>query len=83
MDAEKRDGLAWVLAKTGRFDPNVLLGHGDDNLRRWIAYIVGHGKDRFSDAEIEKLKTTDSEVYFAASVLWQILSSWVDNLGEY
>ena len=82
-DTEKRDGLAWVLAKAGRFDPNVLLGGGDDNLRRWIAYIVGQGKDRFSDEEIEKLRATDSEVYFAASVLWQILSSWVDNLGEY
>lgn len=80
---ENRDGLAWVLAKTGGFDPNMLLGDADDNLRRWIAYIVGQGKDRFSDEEIETIRTTDSEVYFAASVLWQILSSWVDTLGEY
>ncbi|GAI81302.1 unnamed protein product, partial [marine sediment metagenome] len=55
----------------------------DDDLRRWISYIIGYGRDKFLSTDIESICQADPEVYFAASVLWQILSSWVNELGEY
>jgi len=82
-DPLKRDGLSWVLARTGRFHPIQVLQGADDNLRRWLGYIVGHGKDHLDQSEVETIQQTDREVYFAASVLWQILASWVHELTEY
>jgi hypothetical protein len=82
-DIAKRDGISWVLARTGQFDPTDMLSGADDNLRRWIGYIVGYGKDRFVQADVEAICKADPEVYFAASVLWQVLSSWVNDLTEY
>lgn len=79
----KRDGLAWVLARIGGFNPTLLTSKDDINLRRWIAYIVGYGKDNFKINEIEELCSHDSEVYFAASVLWQLVSSWINEIKEY
>jgi hypothetical protein len=79
----KRDGLAWVLARTGKFNPTDVFFTADDNLRRWMSYIIGTGKDRFLQSEIEQVFQVDPEVYFAASVLWQIVASWVYDLGEY
>jgi HEAT repeat protein len=79
-----RDGLAWVLAKTGTFDPaEIVLGPTDDNLRRWAGYVLGYGRGRFLDASVEAVCHDDPEVYFAASVLWQLLSSWIHDLKEY
>lgn len=79
---DQRDGLSWVLARTGGFDPGSVVSHADDDLRRWISYIVGHGKSRFFKNDVDAICKTDPEVYFAASVLWQILESWVDGLTE-
>jgi len=79
----KRDGLSWVLARTGKFNPaNVVIG-ADENLRKWISYIVGYGKELFAQEDVEAICKADPEVYFAASVLWQIVASWVNNLKEY
>ena len=72
-----------MLAKTGRFNPRDILFNADDNLRRWISYIVGHGKTNLVEKEVDAICNADPEVYFAASVLWQILASWVDGLTEY
>lgn len=82
-DYLKRDGIAWVLARTGGFNPCDVIGGADDNLRRWMSYIIGYGKDQFAQTDIEAICKADPEVYFAASVLWQLLSSWVSNLEEY
>ena len=82
-DPTKRDGIAWVLAKTGKFNPVDLLKGADDNLRSWISYIIGHGKEYFTQSDVEAICQADPEVYFAASVLWQILASWVNELREY
>lgn len=79
----KRDGISWALARTGSFNPKTVLFQADDDLRRWISYIVGYGKDRFASADLDSICNADPEVYFAASVLWQILASWVDGLNEY
>ncbi len=82
-DPSKRDGLSWVLARTGNFNPNDLLNGADDNLRRWTGYIVGFGRDNFVETDIRSISESDPEVYFTATVLWQILASWVNNLTEY
>lgn len=79
----KRDGIAWTLARTGKFNPADLLVKADDDLRKWISYMIGYGNDRFIQTDIEAVCQTDPEVYFAASVLWQIVASWVYDLREY
>jgi len=80
----RRDGLAWVLAKHGGFDPaDIINSSTDDNLRRWAAYILGYGKDRFLETSIESVCQCDPAVYFSASVLWQVLASWIYSLKEY
>ena len=81
-ELEQRDGLAWVLSKVGKFNPSDLLSE-DINLKKWVSYITGYGKDNFSEDMIKELCDKDKEVYFAASVLWQIVSSWVYELQEY
>lgn len=83
-DPAKREGIAWALARMGGFNPNVLLGNSkDDNLRRWVSYILGYGKSRFLEAQIEEMARLDSEIHFAASVLWQLLASWIYEPKEY
>ena len=80
----RRDGLAWVLARNGDFDPSeIIKNQEDDNLRRWAAYILGYGRDQFLEASVEAVCHSDPEVYFSASVLWQMLSSWIHDLKEY
>jgi HEAT repeat protein len=84
IEPGKRDGIAWALARVGRFDPAAMLNEvQDDNLRGWLAYIVGYGKELFSTETIENLSSLDPKVYFTASVLWQILGSWTRDLKEY
>lgn len=82
-DPAKRDGLSWVLARTGKFNPSEMVVGADENLRKWMSYIVGSGKDKFEQGDVEALCNADSQVYFAASVLWQIVASWVNDLREY
>lgn len=79
----RRDGLAWVLARQGGFDPADIITPTDDNLRRWVGYILGYGKDKFLEASIKAICHSDPAVYFSASVLWQLLASWIYNLKEY
>jgi hypothetical protein len=79
---DQRDGLSWVLARSGGFDPNSVITHADVNLRRWLSYILGYGKGRFAQSAVDAICKSDPEIYFAASVLWQILESWVDGISE-
>ena len=78
-----RDGISWALARTGHFNPVEIVTGADDNLRRWISYIVGYGKEKFVQADVKAICNADPEVYFAASVLWQIVASWVHDLKEF
>ena len=82
-DPAKRDGLSWVLTRTGKFNPSNMVVGADENLRKWMSYIVGYGKDKFVQGDVEAICKADPEVYFAASVLWQIVTSWVNDLREY
>jgi hypothetical protein len=78
-----RDGLSWVLARTGKFKLSDMIAGADEDLRKWISYIVGYGKDKFVQGDVEAICKADPEIYFTASVLWQIISSWVNELKEY
>jgi hypothetical protein len=82
-DPSNRDGLSWVLARTGKFNPSDMVVGADENLRKWMSYIIGYGKDKFVQGDVEAICKADPEVYFAASVLWQIVASWVNDLREY
>jgi hypothetical protein len=68
------------MARTGNFDHNILLDAADDNLRQWISYIVGNGRKYFTEDTIEALCKNDPQVYFEASVLWQIVSNWIHGI---
>lgn len=84
VDDEKRQGVAWALSKSGSFEVDDLIRNLENNdVRKWISYIIGtQDETRYID-EIEKLKVIDPEVYFAVTVLWKIMTSWVFGLEEY
>ena len=77
-------GIAWALSKSDSISLNQMISNlGGVELRQWISYIIGmQGAERYV-AEIEKLKEYDSEVYFAATLLWKMITSWVYELKEY
>jgi hypothetical protein len=80
----KRPGIAWALSKSARFTVEQLLRTlVDDDARRWVAYIIGTQNQQNYISQIEAIKLKDPEVYFAVTVLWQIMSSWVYDLEEY
>jgi len=80
----EKPGLAWALTKADNLTMSQLIESlRGTHTREWVAYIIGkQGEEKFIN-EIESLRTTDSEVYFAITVLWKIMSSWVYNLEEY
>ncbi len=72
------------MSKSGKFDFQDLLNtFVDDDARHWVAYILGTQDQRRFLSEIEHLRVKDPEVYFAVTVLWKIITSWVYNLEEY
>jgi len=80
----KRPGISWALSKAGRFTITDMLDLlVDDDARQWIAYIIGTQDQQRYIHEIEKLKIRDGEVYFAVTVLWKIMTSWIWGLEEY
>jgi hypothetical protein len=80
----KRPGISWALSKAGRFTIRDMLDLlVDDDARQWIAYIIGSQDQQRYIYEIEQLKIRDQEVYFAVTVLWKIMTSWIWGLDEY
>ena len=83
-ESSKRPGIAWALSKSTQFTVEQLLSTlVDDDARRWVAYIIGTQDQQSYINQIEALRLKDSEVYFAVTVLWQIMSSWVYGLEEH
>lgn len=81
---DQRAGLAWAVSRSGRVKADDLLPLlVDDDARRWVAYILGTQDQQTCIGQIEQLRRRDPEVYFAVTVLWKILASWVYNLEEY
>lgn len=82
--AEQRPGIAWALSKAGGFGVDQILSAlVDDDARHWVAYVVGTQDKEAMLPQIEALARRDPEVYFAVTVLWKILSSWVYGLEEH
>ncbi|MFS8879272.1 HEAT repeat domain-containing protein [Synechococcus sp. H55.11] len=80
---DQRAGIAWALSRSGRVKVQDLLPlMVDDDARRWVAYILGMQNKDALVGQIEELSKHDPEVYFAVTVLWKILASWVYNLEE-
>lgn len=81
----EKPGIAWALNQAGRFTIDQLTSilKDNDDVRRWAAYILGMQEHQQYMNQIETLKLHDPEVYFAVTVLWQIMSSWVHNLEMY
>jgi HEAT repeat protein len=81
---QERAGIAWALSKAGGFMPADLLPTlVDDDARHWGAFVIGTQEQGRMMTAIEDLARRDREVYFAVTVLWKILSSWVYGLEEY
>jgi HEAT repeat protein len=81
---DQRAGIAWAVSRSGRVKVGELLPLlVDDDARRWVAYIIGAQDQQACIGQIEELRRRDPEVYFAVTVLWQILASWVYDLEEY
>lgn len=82
--ADEKPGIAWALTKTDSLKLGDFIATlTDEESRKWISYIIGvHGEELYIK-EIEALKKKDPEVYFAVTVLWKIMTSWVFNLKEY
>ncbi|MGI6047814.1 MAG: HEAT repeat domain-containing protein [Petrimonas sp.] len=80
----EKPGIAWALTKSNSLTIDQLLANLTDlDSRQWVSYIIGNqGEERYI-AEIEKLKNKDPEVYFAVTLLWKILTSWIHDLKEY
>lgn len=80
----KRPGISWALSKAGNFTIRDMLDSlVDDDARQWVAYIIGTQDQKRYIYEIEQLKIKDTEVYFAVTVLWKIITSWIWRLEEY
>lgn len=81
---EQRPGIAWALGKAGGFTIHQLLPMlVDEDARQWAAYIIGTQEREAMLPDIEALATQDPQVYFAVTVLWKIIASWVYDLEEY
>jgi len=80
----QRAGISWSLSKAGNFTVHDLIAvMTDDESRKWVAWIIGTQKEQKYISQIEELKQKDNEVYFAVTVLWKVLSSWVNGLDIY
>lgn len=80
----ERPGVAWALGKSSSITLDQLLNSiQDHDSKEWVSYIIGtQGEEKYI-AEIEKIKAKDPEVYFAVTLLWKIMTSWIYDLKEY
>jgi hypothetical protein len=83
-DISQRPGISWALSKAGMFSVHDMLNLlVDDDARMWVAYILGTQNQEKYIYEIEELRKRDPEVYFAVTVLWKIMTSWIWGLEEW
>lgn len=83
-NSNEKPGIAWALSKSTRLSVDQVVAHLRDlDSRQWMSYIIGmHGEEQYIK-EIEKIKDKDPEVYFAVTLLWKLMTSWVYELKEY
>ena len=81
---DQRAGIAWAISRSGNFVLDDLIRTMvDDDARRWAAYILGIQDRESYIGKIEALRNRDPEVYFAVTVLWKIIGSWIYKTKEY
>lgn len=81
---KERAGIAWALSNSSNFSIKDLFpAMVDDEARKWIAWIIGNQDEEKYIRQIEDLKKKDREVYFTVTVMWKILSSWINGLDIY
>ncbi|OAQ21011.1 HEAT repeat domain-containing protein [Thermosulfurimonas dismutans] len=79
----ERAGIAWALSQTGKFRLEEMLDLlTDEEARKWVAYIIGMQDPQRYINGMEQIKMKDKEVYFAVTVFWKIMSSWIWRLEE-
>lgn len=92
LSSEQRAGFAWAMSRSKAFQLEEVLTtistpHPEpliyEDMRHWIAYMIGMQKPQDHVDKIELLKQKDQELYFAVTVLWKIMTSWIYQLEEY
>jgi HEAT repeat protein len=80
----ERPGLAWALSRGGKFKAqDVLACLVDEDARQWTAYALGMQDQQRFIADMEAVRERDPEVFFAVTLLWKIVTSWVYTLDEH
>lgn len=80
----EKPGIAWALSKSTTLNFEQLISNRNDvDSRHWIAFILGSQPQERYITEIEKLQKVDPEIYFAVTLLWKIMTSWIYELKEY
>jgi hypothetical protein len=83
-EPDERPGIAWALSKAGGFTISQFVPLlRDEDVRHWIAYIIGTQEREAMLPQIETLAQDDPQVYFAVTLLWKIIASWIYGLEEY
>lgn len=81
-----RPGIAWALSRVDQVGLDKVLAHTSPeslDARHWTAFLIGSvGQDKII-GNIERLRKQDPEVYFAVTLLWKIMNSWVFDLREF
>lgn len=76
-----RAGAAWSLSRINELDIQELSSKlKNSESRKWVAWILGHKDKNQVEKKLNNLKDQDPEVYFAATVLWTALNSWISSL---
>ncbi len=82
---DQRAGVAWAMSRSGCFTVEELVQvcRSDTEARRWVAYILGTQDADMWATRLQPVKDADPEVFFATTVLWQIMRSWIANVDEF
>ena len=81
-----RPGIAWALSRLEEVNIDDLLANThreSTDARQWTAFVLGSVDQRQILGDIERLRAEDPEIYFAVTLLWKLMSSWVFNLREF
>jgi len=81
-----RPGIAWALSRLDEINLDDVLGNTCQrsiDARHWTAFVLGSVSQEKIVGNIEQLRAEDPEVYFAVTLLWKIMNSWVFNLREF
>ena len=81
-----RSGIAWALSQLDEVNLDDVLANTcreSPDARQWTAFVLGSVEQEKIIGNIERLRADDPEIYFAVTLLWKIMSSWVFNLKEY